>query len=361
MGSLRFAARDPGGANVLAAFLSRHGARLVFDAWSLPRATPVFARVGVSTREFPEAFDPAAVRAAWRVAPADFLVTGTSHYAPFEPLLWELAQETGAGSLAVVDGWSNMPLRFAAGRPDYVGAVDAGQAAELVAMGFSREQILCTGHPWLSLLVRDRERILAEALPAVTGAGLHVLFASETVAFDVAKGVNVPYGFDEFDAYALVHQAALHVASAAHPVTLAVKFHPYEEPADFLRRRAELPVGEGLRLRTVEASAKPHPWVVWADLVVGVSSMLLLEAIVLGRPVVSVQPGLTREDTFIASARGFAEVLTDPGAAAERLATLLASPEARADVRAANAGFLEGLPVEGSEAILELLRQHRAA
>ena len=98
---------------------------------------------------------------------------------------------------------------------------------------------------------------------------------------------------------------ALHVASATHPVTLAVKFHPYEEPAGFLRRRADLPVGEGLRLRTVEASAKPHPWVVWADLVVGVSSMLLLEAIVLGRPVVSVQPGLTREDTFIASARRF--------------------------------------------------------
>jgi hypothetical protein len=361
MGRVRIAARDPGGANVLAALLARHGAALRFDAWSLPRATPVFARVGVAAREFPEAFDQQAVRAAWMAAPADFLVTGTSHYDPFEPLLWALARETGAGSLAVVDGWANLALRFVAGKPDYVGAVDAGQMDELAAMGFSRERILLTGHPWLSLLVADRERILAQTRPAATGPGLHVLFASEAVAADVAKGVNAPYGFDEFEAYAVVHRAAVRAASASCPMTLAVKFHPYEDSADFLRRRAALPGGEGLSLVTVEASALPHPWVLWADLVTGVTSMLLLEAIVLGRPVVSVQPGLAREDTFIASARGFAEALTDPGEAEDRLGVLMSSETTRAAVRAANAGFLSGLPEEGSATILELLRRCRVA
>ena len=57
----------------------------------------------------------------------------------------------------------------------------------------------------------------------------------------------------------------------------------------------------------------------------------------------------------------YAEVLTDPGAAVQRLATLLTSPEARANVRVATVGFLDGLPTDGSEVILHLLRRHRAA
>jgi hypothetical protein len=345
---------------MLAAFLARHGARVPFDVWALPRATPVFARAGFAPRGFAEAFDPAVLRAAWQASPARFLVTGTSHYEAFEPLLWGLARDTGAESLAVIDGWSNLPLRFAAGRPDFVGAVDLGQIEELVALGFRRERTLLTGHPWLSLLIAERSRLLAETPPAVTGPGVNLLFASEALAGDVAKRVNVPYGFDEFDAFALLHRAARQVVQAGRRVNLAVKFHPYEEPAAFLTRLGGLPLMDGLTVLPLEPTVKPHPWVLWADLVVGITSVLLLEAIVLGRPVISVQPGLAREDTFIASHRGFAEVLTDPEGAVGRLAELIGSGEGRQAVRERNAGFLATLPGDGSAAILDLLQRDTA-
>lgn len=353
MALVRFAARDPGGANGLAGFLTRHAPKLNFDLWTLPKATAVFARAGFIGREFPEDFTKATVVDAWqRLVPAK-VVTGTSHYAAFEPLLWQLAREQGCPSLAVNDSWANLAPRFQWGKPDWVGAVDAGQVAELMALGFGREQIIETGHPWLALLLERRQAILSEPLPASPGPGVRVLFISESISSDVAQGVNAPFGFDEFDAFALVYQAAFEVGTPDFPVELAIKFHPYEDPAPFLTRLQKLPRKAGLRVMPLERQAQPLPWVRWADLVTGISSMLMLEAIVLDRPVLSVQPGLRREDTFIASRRGFAELLTEPAPALSRLQTLLADPEVRRLTVQRNQKFLETIPRDPFGRILD--------
>ena len=348
---VRFAARDPGGANVLAAVLARQR-ELRCDVWTLPRASPAFEREGFRPREFQQ-FSVDELRAAWGETPAELLITGTSHYEAFEPRLWQIARSAGGVSLAVNDAWTNIAPRFAEARPDFVGALDPGQAEELVALGFAPGQVRVTGQPWLADLVRRRDEVLARgpAAPRHADGRVRVLFVSEPIASDVAAGSNAPFGFDEFDSFALLHAAAAEAARMGPAPAVAIRFHPYEDPRQFLRRLESLAPAAGGEVLRSPAEDDAQRWLLWADLVVGIGSTLLLEAIALGRPVVSLQPGRTREDTFIASRRGFAEALVDSDVARERLRVLLTDAAARAAEQARNAGFLRTLQVDPAEAV----------
>jgi hypothetical protein len=345
MAHVRFAARDPGGANVLMGFLSgrRGDALFTFDAWSLAQASPVFRRGGVEPREFADELSADVLDRAWAEQPADVLVTGTSHYAPFEAYLWKSARRRGCPSLAVNDAWVNLPRRFAVEKPDYVGAVDAGQVPELVAMGFDAGRVITTGHSWLAGLL-SRQDTRRDIVAPERDGDVHVLFVSESIASDVARGVNAPFGFDELDAFGVLHAAAVSAAAAGLTVRLAVKFHPSEDPTAFLARLAELERPPGLSIRTILGNETPYPWVLWSDLVAGVGSMLLLESIVLDRPVVSLQPGLTREDTFIVGRRGLAPTLTDPVEGRRTVSELLLDPATRRTLLERERRFVELIP-----------------
>jgi len=360
MAHVRFAARDPGGANVLMGFLSgRRGATpFTFDAWSLAQASAVFRRGGVEPREFADGLSADVLDQAWADQPADVLVTGTSHYAPFEAYLWRSARGRGCASLAVNDAWVNLPRRFAVEKPDYVGAVDAGQVPELVALGFDAGRVITTGHPWLAgLLARCRD-LRRDIVPPERDGDVHVLFVSESIASDVARGVNAPFGFDELDAFGVLHAAAVSAAAAGLTVRLAVKFHPSEDPELFLSGLENLERPRGLSIRTILGNETPYPWVFWADLVAGVGSMLLLESIVLDRPVVSLQPSLTREDTFIVGRRGLAPTLTDPAEGRRVVSDLLANPAARRALLERERRFVELIPPDPVSPIASWIGAH---
>jgi hypothetical protein len=358
MAHVRFAARDPGGANVLMGFLSRRqrDAAFTFDAWSLPPASPVFRGGGVEPREFADGPPADAIDRAWSDAPADVLITGTSHYAPFEAFLWRSARLRRCPSLAVNDAWANLAQRFSLEKPDYVGAVDAGQIPELIALGFDAGRVIATGHPWLARLLERREQLLCEIVPPERCGDVRVLFVSESITGDVAQGVNAPFGFDEFDAFMVLYRAACAAARAGRTVSLGVKFHPSEEPGAFLARLACLAHPPGLSIQTIARDAPPYPWVLWSDLVAGIGSMLLLESIVLARPVVSLQPGLIREDTFIVGRRGLAPTLTDPAEGERILSELIETPAARLALLERERQFIDLIPADPVSPIASWIR-----
>ncbi len=166
---------------------------------------------------------------------------------------------------------------------------------------------------------------------------------------DVAKGVNEPFGFDEFDSFSVVHRAAAEVAEMGKTVHLAIKQR-------FVERLETMPRHDGLTVLPLPRTEQPHPWVLWADLLAGIGSMLLLEAVALGRPVISVQPGLEREDIFVASQRGCARTLTDADYATTELRNLMASAQTRSGELELNRRFLDLLPPDSTSNILDWLR-----
>lgn len=322
----------------------------------MPRAAEVFERAGVPSHLFSEEVTPDEIDWKWWKHRADLLITGTSHQAPFEAVLWELARRQPCPSLALLDQWCNLPLRFQHGQPDYVGAIDVVQADDLIRMGFSPEKVLVVGHPWLTDLLERCERQACTPKTQEDREAVCVLFVSESIAADVANGKNLPYGFDEIDSFDVLYRAACQAGELGTKVSLAVKFHPYENPArfrDFLNKLSPPPL---VKLACAPQETDPRSWVLWSDLVVGISSMLLFEAMVLGRPVVSVQPGLAREDTFRASVNGYARTLTDPAEAVTFLTRLIQDPQERRAVLAGHRSFTGTLRRNCFEPVLGWIR-----
>src|SRR5262249_61600903 len=122
--------------------------------------------------------------------------------------------------------------------------------------------------------------------------------------------------------------------------------HLSEDAGAFLARLAELERPRGLSIRTIMGDETPYPWVLWSDLVAGVGSMLLIESIVLDRPVVSLQPGLTREDTFIVGRRGLAPALTDAVEGERVVSELIADRTTRLALLGRERRFLELIPAD---------------
>ncbi|MDP6953934.1 MAG: hypothetical protein QGF53_14365, partial [Alphaproteobacteria bacterium] len=107
--SLRFAAADPGGANVIAAFL--HGspelATCVEPVWTVPVSASRFAERGIAAQCFPQDRCEYEAAVAWDERPRPrALVTGTSMVVQLEATLWRLAEADAVPSLAWLDQWT---------------------------------------------------------------------------------------------------------------------------------------------------------------------------------------------------------------------------------------------------------------
>lgn len=188
-----------------------------------------------------------------------------------------------------------------------------------------------------------------------------MLFVSEPIAQDVTAGANDPYGFDEHDAFDVVLRALRAVAHDGTASTLTVKLHPYEESDAWERLLAADDLAEGLSVGLAGANEDPTRWILWADLVVGIGSILLLEAAVFGRAVVSVQPGLLREDTFPPSRAGLGRTLTEAAEAEAKLVSLIRDPAERHGIAADSTAFVETLPADTTRPILTWIRSFGAS
>jgi hypothetical protein len=206
--------------------------------------------------------------------------------------------------------------------------------------------VITTGHPWLAGLLERRAQMLREIVAPERRGDVCVLFVSEAIAGDVTRGINAPFGFDELDAFMVLYGAACAAARAGRALSLAIKFHPSEDPRAFLDRLGALAHPPGLSIQTIAGHAPPHPWVLWSDLVTGIGSVLLLESIVLGRPVVSLQPGLMREDTFIVGRRGLGPTLTDPAEGTRILSDLIEAPASRQALLERERRFIDMIPAD---------------
>jgi hypothetical protein len=239
------------------------------------------------------------------------LVTGTSSPNPleYEKAFIAAARKQGIPSLAVLDSWSNYTQRFsdARGRPVYVpdriAVMDEWARDEMIASGIDGERIVVTGQPAFDDLSAVRTRFTSarrQALRTRCGIGERewmVLFVSQPLSllFGSDASNRLYPGFDEGQVLralvAALEQIVLRAAHANHKMTLVILPHP--------REQVETLQIESRVIRTVVATEhQPRELALAADLVVGMTSTLLVEACYLGCVTLSLQPGLRWPDTF---------------------------------------------------------------
>jgi hypothetical protein len=312
MGRLLFAAHDPGGANLLLAVMA--AARAAGHRLSLVPAGPAETIWRAAGEAGVEVVNGAGV-VLDRLAP-DLVVTATG-FGGYERHLWLSARERGIGSVALIDAWTNLRRRFFDpdgddAQPDVLGVIDEAMRDEIIVEDWCRSRLCVTGQPHLQAMTRRLERARQGRRPAERPI---LAFFSEPVRQDHG-GVDI-LGYDQFTAA----DAILAGLAGAPPLTLLVQPHPRENPDDWRDWRAAKG-GDGTATIVIGDGAA-ETVLAGCDAVLGVTTMVLVEAALAGIPALAVQPGRRRVVNPLLDRIGGVVVVTDPRAVAQRLSRLL--------------------------------------
>jgi hypothetical protein len=267
MGPVLFAAHDPGSANVILPLRRR------LDRRGTPTASagagPAAAMLGTPPHRLGRSAADALLAA---IAPV-VLVTGAGA-SGFEQELWQAAHDRGIPSFAVVDVAFNLRGRFldsggAPAFPTAVGVVDQACAEELRGEAPGPHHIHVVGQPYFDDL----------AATATGPADGPPVFFSEPL--------RQLYGTEATDQYAMAAMAAAALVEAGED-RLCVRPHPTEGDDGWLDwRDADCPPRLKLSIDRGDSQALCRR----ARLVIGVTSAMLIEAALIGRPTLSVQIG----------------------------------------------------------------------
>ena len=346
------AAENVGGANALVPVvkkLSSDHARTPVLARG--EAAKVFSAAEIEHRtlEEPAGYGPDLQEIACQnladVAP-DVLLLGTAWGPSLDKALLSAAQSAGVPSLAVLDMWSNYRERFVdpvSGElvlPTKVAVMDQVAFDEAMDAGLPEACLVITGQPYLEVVARElkgsdvalRAASIRQAWLSEIGDSEEtrvVLFASESFSRDF--GPETPYyrGYTETDALDGLAEAVELAGPRGLPaVRVVAKLHP-EERIDSFR------LGPAAAANGVLVVADPPAWpcILAADTVVGMTSMLLLESAVAGRPTISYQPGVKHPESFVGTRVGMVPSASSVGELAALLVASLQGESDAVDVR----------------------------
>lgn len=325
-------ARDPGGANTILALvpaLEEKGYELLL--YGKDAALHRYQHFGLEGKDITLELGVIDVN-HWRLLlereKPDIIITGTSGDDFSERYLWEAARIQGVPSFAILDQWVNYGLRFSPYglnekdeyekhrlhpfMPDLILVMDEEARQEMIKEGIVAERILVSGQPYFDLIAAHRQKD-NQLLGQETRAALQIAeddyvitFVSESISQDyvVAPGENPYWGYDEISiVQELVQTLAPISRQKSQIIHLLIKKHPLEKDDNYRKICAGLDCGN-LQIQVMERNVEPWQLVLASDLICGMSSMLLLESILLGKPTISIQIGLIRENPFILDQKG---------------------------------------------------------
>lgn len=293
-------ADDPGGANYLAPLLSalvQAGFRCSFLI--APALADFVLQRGLIASTRPN------VSADSLLNGVDLLLVGTSEdRGCFAHQLTDAAKQKNIPSIGVVDmtlnaagrfqGLSNAPLNHA---PDWLAVPDEACRAAYIDLGFPAGKIVVCGHPHYDV-VRSRRQLLKEVDRAELRSRIYPdappgrpvwLFLAEGVdRLDPSQSYrNADYtlagrGDTDFRA-CIVLEELLDAAGSINPRPwIVLRPHPKTALAEFAPVLSEL--------GGIQQNGDPLEAVWAADMVVGMTTMLLLETMLLERPHLSIVP-----------------------------------------------------------------------
>lgn len=226
----------------------------------------------------------------------DVVVTGTSEMVEDDAEYWAWARQRGVPSIAFVDQWVNYGPRFSpsgSGRvevePDIIAVVDARAESRMLEAGATPGRLVVVGSPALDDL-RSRNDPAAESLRAKL-LGEHRATRVALLATEPLPGspdeLRATHGFTDLECLgAALSVLSAQAVSARHRIVAVLRAHPRDTPARLSILREPLD-GVTILMRSDPKRAA----LLSADVVLGMRSMLLIEAAFAGRATVSVQLG----------------------------------------------------------------------
>lgn len=308
--SIFFAAGDPGGANALRPVIAA-----VCEQGACPWVMASGAFAG--PQSFPDAARLVAPPASGVDFPSYLAQLGVTHLCFATSLkdtlplrLARAAVDLGSTVVAVLDNWVNYRERVSMDGgapliPDIYAVMDDLAYAEAVADGIPSSCLRVTGHPNLGSLATDwgaadeawRQDFRRSLGLGVDGREL-LAFVNEPVAHDQGTGPDHP-GWRGYTEHTVLAALAQSLRALQAPADVMIIPHPRDDQAALARIWAERGAGQPGRVVDI----KGRQGILAADRVVGMASIMLYEAWLVGRPTLSLQPGLARDDLLSIATR----------------------------------------------------------
>lgn len=216
--------------------------------------------------------------------------------------LIDAARARGIPSVGVVDGPSHVVDRFRgrttradAHAPDRIVVPDQPTAAAFRAAGFPAGRIAVAGHPQFDRVRAERRRLETEGREAVRRRVVPDAASDARIALFVAELSDgmAPELYRHAPHWTLSGRGTSPLrtqiaieefldASAGLGLHLILRLHPKNRPEEYAAYRGEF--------ASFSAGGLAYDLAFAADLVVGMTTFLLVEAVLLGRPTLSILP-----------------------------------------------------------------------
>jgi hypothetical protein len=219
-----------------------------------------------------------------------------------EKYLWFIARKNSVPSIAFLDQWQNYTPRFSGvGEdeklkylPDIINCINLVGKKEMLAEGFPKSRLIPLGQPYLSSIQKisssiDRHKI-REKLSISNNISV-ALFVSEPIL----ENYGDTRGYDQYQALTLFLSA---IAASDRTYCPIIKLHPKDNICSFETILNKYPSISPVVVKNESTSTE---LLSVSDLVVGMTSIMLIEAYILGCAVVSLQPNLKIKDPLILS------------------------------------------------------------
>lgn len=334
MYKILFVSQDPGGTNVLIPIIKRIGNKWHFDVWAKDSAVSIYRHREIPFTDVSEMISSCDVlkmkELLIRYSP-DIVVTGTSSADFFERNIWLAARSIGVKSVAILESWSYYGLRFSNYTfenndkyipreqfpylPDQIFVMDEYAKAQMIAEGIDSYLIEIIGQPFLeelSEVYKNISQIEIESYKKqVVGNNEKkiIVFASDYLK-DCFLPSGIEYwGYDEESIFYALYESMIETCDNPEGYVIVIRPHPKEAEGkwDTIARMAE---GKGIQI-VIDGTTKAELVIAAADLVVGMWTMLLLEAVLANKRILSVQIGAKRRAEFMLTDRNLIEPIRD--------------------------------------------------
>lgn len=228
-----------------------------------------------------------------------------------EKHLWHLARNAGIKSIAFLDQWQNYSIRFSgvtaqeklAYMPDVINCIDEIGKREMLAEGFDGSILYPLGQPYLDQLNLIADKLNSAAIRNTLNLGQHeeiILFVSEALQEHYGR----ERGYTQYDALQIFLKGVAPVKTRS----ILIKLHPKDDINKFKQIQAAFPQH---KLLFISNELTPLECIVISNKVFGMSSIMLIEAYIIGKSVASMQPSLKVADPLVLSRYGYIPLVTD--------------------------------------------------
>jgi hypothetical protein len=229
-----------------------------------------------------------------------------------EKYLWKWSAEARIPSIAVLDQWHNYAIRFSGvGKnehlkylPDHVCVMDEYAEKDMIREGIPKTKIVVTGQPAFDSIPKYKKTFLKEGYSKIRKKlGIKdekmILFVSESLKRDFGNSL----GYTEVTTLQAVLNTLKRLADENFKFVLVVKLHPQNkkedfEKIDFDKYRSQFNV------KFIHGELLPRDLALCSDVVIGMTSVLLVESILLEKPTLSLQINSKKDDILIATRIG---------------------------------------------------------